>query len=634
MTELITQYLTSYFSKKLIDTAYIGIKSAIKRINENNNIIEIKYVKVEDCIDFIASDIESNMKWAENISIHGSRGKKLQDIFVDIDLNVNLKRDSIVGKRNNTQISINDLFIHTGKNIVLLGDPGAGKTTSVKKIFTEVINKNHEIYETFNVPIVIKLKELVLLKKQRNIILFVEILSKFGVKINQIEKDFINDNDTIIKHIFKEFIERLNVLIILDGFDEISDNSLRSIVVQNLNTLSNSLTNSKFILTSRSADYNINIENTEVYEISSLSSDQIKVFTNKWLNDKKSSDDFLNKLHKTPYIDTAVRPLLLANICSLYEKYGDIPDKPKSVYDKILTLLLEDWSIQNSVKRISKYGNFGTERKKEFISAFAYNLIIIYEKYWFNKSILREIYDNICSDYDLPKNEGSKVIEEIESHNGLIVQTGIDRYEFSHKSIAEYLVANYLIKMPQLIRDLNVILKIPNEISITISISSAPSFTYYHFVNDILKDKITDISFLKQFLSRLILENPDYESSSPLFALSNICILNFIAKKLYYPYEGIRYLNLDSDKYYFECIDLIKRLSKLKIYKISFNHLLSYYKSTKLDITTSREYNFEKWTDVYTLNRVSTLNYMGIEIKMPDDIYAPIWLVGTKSKLK
>ena len=632
MIELITNYISSYFSRKLFDTAYIGIKTAIKRINENKNIVEIKYLKVEDCIDFIANDIESNMKWAESISFQGSRGKSLQDIFVEIDLNVNLKRDSVYGKRNNTKISLNDLLVHTEKNIVLLGDPGAGKTTSVKKIFAEIINKDHEIFETFNIPLVIKLKELTLSNRQNNLILFEEILSKFGITINQIDSTQKNDNGTIIKHIFREFIERLNVLIILDGFDEISDNSLRSIVVQNLNTLSNSLTNSRFIITSRSADYNINIENTEVYEISSLSSDQINEFAFKWLKNEDLSNDFLLKLKKTPYIDTAVRPLLLANICSLYEKYGDIPDKPKSVYDKILTLLLEDWSIQNSVKRISRYGNFGTERKKEFISAFAYNLIIIYEKYWFNKPILREIYDNICSDYDLPKNEDLKVISEIESHNGLIVQTGIDRYEFSHKSIAEYLVANYLIKMPQLIRDLNVILKIPNEISISISISSAPSFAYYHFVYDIINEKITNMLFLKQFLARILVENPDFESSSPLFALSNICILNFIAKELYYPYDGIRYLYENKDKYYFECIDLIIKLSKLKIYKISFNHLLSYYNCSKQEITKTRDYNFDKWREIYILNRVATLNYMGNEINMPDSLYAPIWLINKKSK--
>ena len=67
MIELITNYVSSYFSKKLLDTAYIGIKTAIKRINENKDIVEIKYLKVEDCIDFIANDIESNMKWAESI---------------------------------------------------------------------------------------------------------------------------------------------------------------------------------------------------------------------------------------------------------------------------------------------------------------------------------------------------------------------------------------------------------------------------------------------------------------------------------------------------------------------------------------------------------------------------------------
>lgn len=242
---------------------------------------------------------------------------------------------------------------------------------------------------------------------------------------------------------------------------------------------------------------------------------------------------------------------LLRNGGSVSSGIFNIPDKPKSIYDKIVSLLLEDWSIQNSVIRVSRYGSFGTDRKKEFLSTLAYHLIILYNQFWFNKEILREIYKTISTDFNLPINQGEKVIKEIESHNGLIIQSGINRYEFAHKSIAEYLVANYLVKMPQLIKDLDVIKLIPNEMAILISISSGPSFTYFHFIHEIVNKSILDGSFLKIFLSRLIVENPDFETANPLFALSNIFILNIISKKIFVSYDRVKKVLAKSNKYYY-----------------------------------------------------------------------------------
>lgn len=621
--EIVLKYIGGYLTKKVLETSFIGIRNAVKRINKDHEIINFKHVKIEDCIEFIQDSIEENLKWANNISFQGAKSKSLLDVFIDINLFVHPKRELINERSIPDSINFNELLVQTDQNIVLLGDPGAGKTTTIKKIFLEVINKKHEIYETFNVPIIIKLKDLNVSQEQSELILFKEILSVFGMHFTLTDKYTDVDYIKILKHIFREFIERLNVLIILDGYDEIPNESVRLRVVENLKIISNSIVNSRFILTSRIADYNIHIENTEVYEISPLNEEQVTEFISKWLKNDRKSLDLYTKLKDSPYWDTAMRPLLLAHMCALYEKHGDIPNRPKSVYDKIVSLLLEEWNTQNLVNRVSRYGNFGVERKMEFLSTFAYHLTIHYEKFWFTKEILKDVYNAICLDFDLPKNQSTKVINEIESHNGLIVQSGMDKFEFSHKSLEEYLVACYLIKMPKLISDKAILCRIPNEIAISIAISSGPSFTYYYYIYETLKEEILNRVFLKVFLKRMILEKPDFENLNPLLVITNVYILNLIAKKLYIYYEPVKKVIEESTEYFSNCTEMVLYLSRKNHFKQSMKKLKLYYNIEEIEDSSRLEYDFKGWGDIVLLKKIGSFSYYGNEADLPESLYMP-----------
>src|SRR5690606_8701661 len=94
---------------------------------------------------------------------------------------------------------------------------------------------------------------------------------------------------------------------------------------------------------------------------------QIKVFIEKWLINKESVDKVYNEILLSPFKDTLSKPLTLAHLCAIYERYGRIPEKPKTLYKKIVTLLIEDWDNQRSIQRKSKYSNFDTDRKFDFL---------------------------------------------------------------------------------------------------------------------------------------------------------------------------------------------------------------------------------------------------------------------------
>ncbi|WP_425422218.1 hypothetical protein [Phaeodactylibacter xiamenensis] len=157
----INAYVSKYVTNKLFDVALIGLKNAIGRINKNNKKIEITKFASEDCIDYIAQHLKENIRWATNISFRDSnRAKNINDIFIELDLFIKPIKLRVDSEEKIKEIPISEILSDSDNNIVLLGQPGAGKTTSVKKLFLELLNRESEVYKVFNFPLIIRLKDL------------------------------------------------------------------------------------------------------------------------------------------------------------------------------------------------------------------------------------------------------------------------------------------------------------------------------------------------------------------------------------------------------------------------------------------------------------------------------------------
>jgi predicted NACHT family NTPase len=161
-------------------------------------------------------------------------------------------------------------------------------------------------------------------------------------------------------------IDSLKPLILLDGLDEIPHKRKRDAVIEELRRLAPRVENARFILTSRTGEYNYHLDRVTTYEIAPLSECQIAEFAQHWLG-TEASEIFLAQVRSSPFWDTAIKPLTLAHLCAIYERLQKIPDKPKTVYKKIVKLLLEEWDQQRAVRRESAYARFDVDRKEEFL---------------------------------------------------------------------------------------------------------------------------------------------------------------------------------------------------------------------------------------------------------------------------
>ena len=442
--------------------------------------------------------------WASTVAFKDLRAPKYT-LSIHTDLNyLSVPRSHYVdGETEHGQTKIEEVLKSLTSNLVILGGPGAGKTTTLKIIAASYLNGNWGfLEERFQGIVLVRLREID--KPEDNFSLIMSILEVFGITVK--DSETYHQQQSFLDAILADILEKLNLLILLDGLDELRI-GLQGKVLEELQYLTNHFSSTRFVLTSRTGVFNVYIENTDELEVAPLSLQQIQDFVRKWLPD--SAEHLLEQLNKSAFIDAAMRPLTLAHLCALYERFGSLPVKPKTVYRKTVNLLLEEWDNQRGIRRLSKYANFEIDRKFEFISHLAFYLTITYKKTFFTEDELKEIYVEICGAHGLPEVESDQVIREIESHTGLLMESGYQKYEFVHKSLQEYLVAEYLIKLPSFPSS-EVLIQIPSELAITVAISSSPGMYLCYLLRSIQEVSRLEDGFYNIFLSRLLVEKPDF----------------------------------------------------------------------------------------------------------------------------
>lgn len=409
------------------------------------------------------------------------------------------------------------------RNFVVLGDPGAGKTTSLKRIALGLIRESHDVKQA-GYPLLLRLRDLGGEKSLTG-----AVLDILGVIVKYDEALDTEARGNLRLRVASQCLDNLAARLLIDGLDELHPRAKDRVVREIRQLLLNSV-NFHLVITCRTGDFTYSFDNADVVVLEPLSDDQIRLFARKWL-DAKAADDLLKQVRTTPYGGSEVLPLTLAHLCAIYERTGNVPEKPRTVYRKIVRLLLEEWDEQRSVRRPSVYAGFEVDRKEEFLRAISFHLTIRARRGTFERRQLEEAYLETCSSFGLPRNHVSQVVREIESHTGLIVEVAFERYEFAHKSIQEYLAAEYILRLPSHPGDLSVIM--PNEMALATAMSSDSSHYFGVVVDAAISSEELDLSsFTAPFLRRLLLEKVDFKDDIGLgYSVANLYSESFFRSK-------------------------------------------------------------------------------------------------------
>ena len=510
LTARVGEIVLTGAAQKALDLGFDKLKSVLTRVRTELNTPQYE-------IDKALSDHQLEVrKWAAEVSFSESPlGRRLSDIFVPLSIYDSRRRSSF----EDASIPERDLektLAADKRCCIIFGQPGGGKTTALKHLCQRFYD-DPSFFPHYQLLIRIHLRDINLGQTstapeyiRRMLQEMLRLRISYPVELSNEESS--NARRAIRDSVVVDWLNTVQALMILDGFDEITLKSRRDLVVEEIRRLASQLTDAAFILTTRSGEFSAHVDRVNCVEIRPFTKKQIERFAGSWLG-KADSKRFLAQLKKSPYHDTAIRPLTLAHLCVIFERSKKIPSKPKTVYRKIVRLLLEDWDQEKSVTRESAYSGFESDRKEEFLANIAFELTRRFKTTTFSTDNLRACYQEIHGNFGLPGSHATKVVDEIETHTGLFFQSAQDRFEFSHKSLQEFLAAEFIVRMPSITKNMIELQTMPDELAVATAISSQPSEYLTELVGHHFNQIKLSFHFMRSFVNRLLIEDPDFEET-------------------------------------------------------------------------------------------------------------------------
>ncbi|CAF3872280.1 unnamed protein product, partial [Rotaria sordida] len=399
---------------------------------------------------------------------------------------------------------IQENIIRTKRWIVILGDPGSGKTSFVRWLVhhlaqTLLLNKQHSTdYGPLRIPILIHIGEFAeLLKEQSSLTLFDYIgKHKWMGKLIVDDSSISSDN---ISCALQDYIQQGQALIILDGLNEIPvlDQRLKIInIIENfVDTYVQTPTNvsvfdnvflskllddpsrlggNQLIITSRIGDYHVAplADQFAHYTVRLMDMEHIKDFVDHWffcvhqciidilnlplVNQGKNHSEALKKeleiTKNVRLLEMASNSSLLASICIIRFSQLDGPPLPTPrilQYESIIKSVLKLWhskmptiDLSQMIRTLTEIASFIYENPtKNFISNQEIKEICIQ-----TIKISKNTNSTMTNDIHNFEKQVSEMIRIICDNSGILASRDESFYGFLHVAFQEYFICLKLIE--------------------------------------------------------------------------------------------------------------------------------------------------------------------------------------------
>lgn len=321
------------------------------------------------------------------------------------------------------------------RKLLVLGKPGAGKTTFLKWLAMQCISGNEW---SDRVPIFVTLKQ------------FAETPDKPTLI------EFIQQNlGTVPQGTARKLLKAGKGLVLLDGLDEVREEDTNRIL-QEIEFLSNNHLKNQYILTCRVAAKEYIFQQFTEVEVADFDDEQIQIFISNWFIAKEDlgcADLMWDQLAKNPPIkELASSPLLLTLLCLMFEDTTDFPANRSELYQEGVDVLLKKWDGKRKIQRDEIYKKLSLKRKEDLLSQIA--LITFENKDYFVKQrrleeLIEEYIINLPDTKDDPevlRLDREAVLKSIEAQHGLLVERARGIYSFSHLTFQEFFSARQIVE--------------------------------------------------------------------------------------------------------------------------------------------------------------------------------------------
>lgn len=472
-------------------------------------------------VNFIGLGIDSSIR---------QRGrKKLKDIFVKPKFEItsdelDRKKLSKLDSSEYQNIELETLF-NLNNHIVIIGNPGGGKSLLVKAVMCSIIKNNFIEFENLTdesiIPFRIELRKYLAYKKDKsqNIIDFIPFMLSNEYSTQSISTD-------IIRHIFSN----KKCLVLFDGLDEIFNISDRISVRNDIENFIRNYSCQYSIVTSRIIGYDEAGLDPDVFikiKVTKFTKAQINDYLEKWytieeVNEfirKKEIEEFLNKVDN---IDSELisNPLLLSLIVILYRNNLKLPESKLEIYKSCTSTLVDKWDVSKNLHVVLDEDVY--KRKETILADLAY--------WQYNE--LSKRTPNIT--YEKVRNTVANTIQSKlsladEYASGTIAESFIEYAEkrsiyfdnnFTHKTFLEYYTAFWIYTNVEKKH------KKPERDKI---ISDHINNPFWHIVLELLLNLIDNEQADNDIIDELILNQLSDPDNSIRFLLNTVGLLNNIS---------------------------------------------------------------------------------------------------------
>lgn len=242
------------------------------------------------------------------------------------------------------------------------------------------------------------------------------------------------------------------------------------------------------------------------YEISPLTEPQVQDFCNVWLGDRITALKFVNDIKLRGYLDAALRPINLAYMCSIFQRTGSVERTPRDLFSKISDILIDEWDEDRFIVRDRLGSKFNKSRKREFLEHIGYHCSFVAGKASMTTGEMRSTISWAKNDFRLSGAQIIEVLNSIEEHTSIFVQSGADRYEFSHKTLQEFFAAQFVVKLGYVPKLTTKGGNVANELAMATAMSSDSTAYLGSILKSVFSDEKLVHEMLGLYLKRLTLE--------------------------------------------------------------------------------------------------------------------------------
>jgi predicted NACHT family NTPase len=322
--------------------------------------------------------------------------------------------------------------------LVILGKPGAGKTTFLKQL---AVDWSQDNFYPELIAVLIELRQI----RDKKWQIIDAISEELGLE---------EPSQTIA------LLKQGKLLVLMDRLDEVPKNSMRQVAQSQLSSIAKEYSENRFIITCRTqVIVSIPVGFSSV-EVADFKPEQVKHFVENWFRASGKSDEEVREQWKTlekaitdnsALRELTVTPVLLSLICLVLQDEGKMPSEMTWLYKKGMKLLLSKW---NESKNIGDwevggeiYRQLSIDKKERLLTEIAaYNFEDPENFALFEEEKISGFISDFLNLND--RSEGVAVLQAIELQHGLLIERADGLWSFSHLTFQEHFTIQWLTKLP------------------------------------------------------------------------------------------------------------------------------------------------------------------------------------------